>query len=185
MNNKKFIIFIVAVICLVLSGIYLVKKISELRSSPEIDLAEDSLYQEGVSKITEGDFDSATEILEDSLKEGEDPDKMKMLAISLYNQKDYDEAEKYFKKLLKIDEENKFLYYNSLANVYRDQKDFEKAIEYYEKSIEANNQFETAYQNLAVLYLYEIDPHEPEKAREVVGRGLENIPESEVLQKMK
>jgi tetratricopeptide (TPR) repeat protein len=72
--------------------------------------------------------------------------------VSQYNQKNYEEAEKNFKKLLDRDAENKFSYFNSLANLYRDKSDHDKAIEYYEKAIEANPKYEKAYINLAILY---------------------------------
>jgi len=166
------------------SGYYLVKKIIDINKNPENIVEENKSYQEGITKLSEGDFDSASEFLEKAVEDDSNPEKIRMLAVSQYNQKNYDEAEKNFKKLIKEDQDNSFSYYNNLANVYRDQKKFEEAIEYYQKSIEVNPQYETAYQNLAILYLYEIDPRDPDKAQEVVAEGLESIPESDVLSRM-
>jgi len=184
-NKKKFIVFIIISICFLLSGIYLVFALVNLKKNNPKKVAGNQYYQEGISQLSEGNFDSASESLEKAVKEDNDPEKIKMLAVSQYNQKKYEEAESNFKKLVEEDEVNKSFYYNSLANIYRDQKKYEEAVDYYEKSLENNPQYETAYQNLAILYLYEITPRDNEKAQEVIERGLKNIPESEVLNKMK
>jgi tetratricopeptide (TPR) repeat protein len=101
--------------------------------------------------------------------------------VSQYNQKNYEEAEKNFKKLLDRDAENKFSYFNSLANLYRDKSDHDKAIEYYEKAIEANPKYEKAYINLAILYKDQFQDFD--KYEEIMKRGLENISESQDLKK--
>jgi len=185
-NKKKFSIFLLIVLCFFASGAYLIFiAVGLLRGDSEESKPElGATYQEGVAKLSEGDFESASDYLEKSIEEDSSPEKIKMLAVSQYNQKKYTEAEANFEKLLKEDKENSHIYYNSLANIYRDQGDFEKAIEYYEKSIKEKKDYETAYQNLAILYLYEIEPADEEKANEVISRGLEEIPESEVLKKM-
>lgn len=186
-DRKKFGIFLIALICFVISGFYLIKKIADLKNSDEDDsIINEQAYNEGINKISEGDFESASKILEESLKKDADNhQKLKMLAVSQYNEKKYKEAEENFKKLLKADSENNFVYYNSLANIYRDQKSYEEAIENYQKAIEANNQYETAYQNLAILYLYELENPDLEKAQEIIEKGLENIPGSEALKRMR
>jgi len=183
-NKKKFIIFAVILACFLASGVYLVTKIINLSEKSEESPEKNESYQEGISKLSEGDFDSASEFLEKAVNEDSDPEKIKMLAVSQYNQKNYDEAEKNFEKLIKEDKDNASIYYNSLANIYRDKKEFEKSIEYYQKSIDIDPKYETAYQNLAILYLYEIDPRDPEKAKEIIEQGLENLPDSDVLKKM-
>lgn len=184
-DKKKFIIFLIISFCFILSGVYLVFELVNLNKNKIEKITENKYYEDGISKLSEGDFDLASESLEKAVAEDNNPEKIKMLAISQYNQKKYEEAENNFKRLVEDDKVNEFFYYNSLANIYRDQKKYEEAVEYYEKSLENNPQFETAYQNLAILYLYEITPRNNEKAQEVIERGLKNIPESEVLKKMK
>lgn len=184
-NKKKFSLFLVVSVCFIASGFYLIKKIGDLREDKKEVFVEDQAYNEGMDKISEGDFESASKILEESLKEdSNNPQKLKMLAVSQYNEKKYEEAEENFKKLLEEDEENDFVYYNSLANIYRDQEKYEEAIESYQSSIEANDKYETAYQNLAIMYLYELETPDSEKAQEIIEKGLENIPESEALKRM-
>ena len=38
-------------------------------------------YQEGVDKLSKGDFETASEILEKAVEENDDPKKIKMLAV--------------------------------------------------------------------------------------------------------
>jgi len=179
-NKNKFLIFIIFLVAFILSGFYLFNRIIKLKNTPK---KVDDMYAAGIESINEGDFNSATEILSRAVEEDENSvEKLKMLAVSQYNQKNYDEAEENFQKLLEKDVKNSFSYFNSLANIYRDKGEFEKAVEYYEKAIEIDLQYETAYINLAILYKTEMQ--EAEKAREVIERGLENIPESENLNKM-
>lgn len=186
-DKKKFLIFLILLVGLCLSGIYIVKEIVEFKFGKVGDrnLINDPTYQEGVGKLSEGDFEEASKILEESLeKNSNSPQNKKMLAISYYNQEEYDKAEEIFQDLLEEDKKNDYVYYNSLANIYRDKKKFEEAVEYYEKAIEANDKYETAYQNLAILYLYEMESKQVEKAEEVISRGIKNIPDSEILKKM-
>jgi tetratricopeptide (TPR) repeat protein len=186
-DKKKFGFFVVILICFLFSGVYLFKKVGdwkENRSNQKASSMEnDPDYNESMNKISEGDFESASKILEESLKEdSNNSQKLKMLAISQYNEKKYDEAENNFKKLLEEDKESSFIYYNSLANIYRDKEKYDEAIEYYEKAVEANPEYETAYLNLAILY--KIEKQDLDKYEEIIQRGLEKIPESEALKKM-
>ncbi len=187
-DKKKFGFFLIILICFLLSGVYLFKKVGdwkEYRKNQKMTNSNefDDDYKESMGKISEGDFESASKILEKSLKQDSDnSQKLKMLAISQYNEKKYDEAEKKFNKLLKEDGDNDFIYFNSLANIYRDQKNYEKSVDHYQKAIEANPKYETAYLNLAILYKIELQ--DLDKYKEIIERGLAEIPESETLGKM-
>jgi tetratricopeptide (TPR) repeat protein len=182
-NKKKFSIFLLVLVAFVWSGFYLVDRIKNLRDASNGNSKVDEAYNAGMIKINSGDFESASEILEQAVKEDQNsPEKLKMLAISQYNQKKYQEAEANFNKLLEKDEANNFSYFNNLANIYRDQKDFEKAVDYYEKAIASNPKYETAYLNLAILY--KIEQQKMDEYKNVVERGLKEIPESEALKAM-
>lgn len=178
-DKKRFFVFIIFLMAFLGSGFYLFSKIGEIRKQFG-EKSENGFYQTGVIKINEGDFESASEILEQVVREDQNSsEKLKMLAISQYNQQNYQEAEINFNKLLEKDKENNFSYYNSLANIYRDQGESDKAVEYYEKAIEANSKYETAYLNLAILY--KMEKEKMEECKEVVERGLRELPESEAL----
>lgn len=184
-NKKRFAIFIIMVVCFLLSGVYLAKKIIDFReASKEANESNDS-RQEEVNELSEESPEVTGEVLEETVVEGgSELEQMKELAVFQYDQKKYEESEANFKKLLEEDPENAFAHYNSLANIYRDQEKIEKAIEYYQKAIEDNPEYEIAYQNLALFYLYAISPQEIKKAQAVVAQGLENLPDSEVLKKL-
>lgn len=180
-DKKRFFVFVFFLLAFIWSGFYLFSKVKNLKDETDTGIKPgEEAYEVGMMKINEGDFNSASEILEQAVKEDQNSsEKLKMLAISQYNQQNYQEAEANFNKLLEKDKENNFSYYNSLANIYRDQGELDKAVEYYEKAIEANSKYETAYLNLAILY--KMEKEKIEEYQEVVERGLKELPESEAL----
>ncbi len=119
----------------------------------------------------------------------------------------YDEAEKYLRKLLRIDPNYERAYYN-LGYIYAKKKKPEEARQYFLKTIEINPAFYKAYNNLGSIYLSEgdyerafesfkkalkINPYDPtiyynlgnlfyknnrlEKAKELYSRAIELNPE--------
>ncbi|MFO7807624.1 MAG: tetratricopeptide repeat protein [Candidatus Moraniibacteriota bacterium] len=178
-NKKRFTLFIAVVIFLGSSlGYYFY-----LNKSPKISGVKNE--QVDIQKsMSSGNFDEATRALKERVKKDDSLDNLKMLAVSQYNQGDFKGAKKNFEKLIERDEINVYEYYNSLGNIYRDQKKPQKAEENYKKAIEAKPDYETAYQNLVILYLYEITPREKEKAKDVIDKGLEKNPESDKIENL-
>lgn len=139
--------------------------------------AKQSDYQAGLDNFSKGNFKEAIDLIEKNNQGKSDPDSLFKLAVSYYNQKDYDKSIEYYEKILKLDSNNA-LAYNGLANVYRDQKNEEKAVENYKKAIEINPTFALAYSNLAIMY---IDLGEKKEAGETIENGLKNVPNSPEL----
>ncbi len=75
------------------------------------------------------------------------------LGICYTQLKQYDEAIKIFKYLLKIDTENTHINYYNLAELYKRKNDAESAIKYYLKSAETNPYPLHSYQYLGEIYL--------------------------------
>lgn len=140
-------------------------------------------FNRGVEELNKGDFPAATRNFEEAVKNDKNnPDNLKMLAISRYNEKKYAEAEENFKFLIDSDSKKAYEYYNYLGNIYRDQEKLEEAVKYYEKSIDENPKYETAYQNLIISLMNE--NISGEEIEEYVQRGRENLPESESLKNL-
>jgi tetratricopeptide (TPR) repeat protein len=179
-NKKRFTLFVAVVVFLGSSlGYYFY-----LNKNPIINGVKNE--QVDVQKsMSSGNFDEAVEVLKERVKENDSPNNLKMVAVSQYNQGDFKAAKKNFQKLVDNGGDNVYEYHNSLGNIYRDQNEFQKAEDSYKKAIDLKNDYETAYQNLVILYLYEMTPPEKEKAQEIIKKGLEENPDSKKIKNLK
>ncbi|MEI8103715.1 MAG: tetratricopeptide repeat protein [Candidatus Moraniibacteriota bacterium] len=139
--------------------------------------AKQSEYQAGLENFSKGNFKEAIDLMEKNNQGANDPNALFKLAVSYYNQKEYDKSIEYYKKVLELDSSNS-LAYNGLANVYRDQNNKDKAVENYKKSIEINPTFALAYSNLAIMLM---DLGENKEAGDIIEDGLKNVPNSPEL----
>lgn len=132
-------------------------------------------YDQGMQALKDGDFNTAADKLARSIKNGNDgTEPLLKLAISKYNQRDYEGAIGIYMKILESDPLN-VTANNGLGNVYRDQKNYDKAQEQYEKVIQIEPSFIPAYANLSIMLL---DLGRQKEAKDVIQRGLNNAPES-------
>ena len=130
----------------------------------------------GIQSFANGDFEKSVEHLENS-GEKENPDTLLKLAVSYYNEKNYEKAQENYKKAIKVDPDN-FTAYNGLGNLYRDENNNDKAEEYYRKALELNETYVLAYSNLAIMF---IDNGQLDEARNIIEKGLQKIPDSTTL----
>lgn len=166
-KSRKIMFAIIAlIICLVITILVIRKRNKE-----------ETNYQQGIEKFSEGDFNGTVESFSKTDKVENNPDALFKVAVSYYNQKNYEEAIKSYNKLIEQNPSD-CLAYNGLANVYRDQGDKNKAIENYRKSIEINPSLALTYSNLAIMLM---DNGEKDEARKVVADGLKNVPNSQEL----
>ena len=73
------------------------------------------------------------------------------LALQYQNQKNYNEAKKLYKKLIKTEPNLIEAQYN-LGVIYEETKDYDEAIKYYKKTIYLNPLFIYSYNNLGLIY---------------------------------
>ena len=162
---------LITIIILLSFGVWGIRKYLSYRGQK---IAQEN-YTQGVKDLTDGNFNAASKSLEKSIQSGNDTnDTLLKLGVSKYNQKDYVGAIEAYSKVLEKDPLNATAS-NGLGNVYRDQKDFDKAQEQYEKAIQLDPHFAPAYANLSIMLL---DLNREKEAKEVVQRGLTQIPDS-------
>ncbi len=104
--------------------------------------------------VTENGVNNNITITTNSSYKGTSSDKARKYFDKAYNyemQKDFQNAEKYYLKAIKKDDQY-IKAYDNLGLTYRRLKKYEKAIEYYKKSIAIYPEGITAHQNLAAVY---------------------------------
>lgn len=138
-------------------------------------------YKRGLENLSKGYFDKATNNFEIASSSENEIDLLYKLAVSKYNQKDFDGAIAAYEKVLEKDPKYS-LGYNGLGNLYRDQKSYDKAEYNYKKAIEYDNSFTISYLNWAIML---IDNGQPEQAKKIVSDGLEKNPQSVELSNLK
>ncbi len=138
-------------------------------------------YKRGMENLSKGNFGKAAGNFEIAANGENEIDALYKLAVSKYNQKDFEGAIAAYQKVLEKDPKYP-LGYNGLGNLYRDQKNYDKAEENYKKAIENDNSFTIAYSNWAIML---IDNGQPEQAKKVIADGLEKNPQSVELSNLK
>ncbi len=138
-------------------------------------------YKRGLENLSKGNFDKAAGNFEIAASGANEIDALYKLAVSKYNQKDFEGAIEAYQKVLEKNPQYS-LGYNGLGNLYRDQKNYDKAEENYKKAIENDDSFTIAYSNWAIML---IDTGQPEQAKKIVADGLEKNPQSVELSNLK
>jgi tetratricopeptide (TPR) repeat protein len=138
-------------------------------------------YEDGLKNLSEGRFDMATENLKKVSSGENELDALYKLAVSKYNQKDFEGAIAGYTSVIEKDPQN-YLAYNGLGNVYRDQKSYSQAQENYQKAFQNNPSFVSAYANLAIM---QSDMGKGDEVRETIEDGLRNNPDNKELNNLK
>lgn len=138
-------------------------------------------YQWGVENLSAGKFDKAAGNFERAASGKNENDALYRLAVSKYNQKDYEGAIAAYQKVIEADAGNPAAY-NGLGNLYRDQKNYSLAEENYKKAIAVNGTYVVAYSNWAIMLL---DNGKKEEAKKVATDGLGKSPGSVELANLK
>ena len=141
----------------------------------------DISYNKGLKNLNDGKFSEATKNFEKALSGDNESDALYRLAVSKYNQKDFEGASESYLKAIKKDPSNQ-LAYNGLGNLYRDQKEYIKAEENYRKAIALDENYVIAYSNLAIMFM---DNGKNSEAEGIIDKGLEKNPDSPELKNIK
>jgi tetratricopeptide (TPR) repeat protein len=138
-------------------------------------------YEWGKKNLSEGKFDAAAKNFESASGGNYDAEATYKLAVTKYNQKDFEGAITVYQKLISKDVCNPSAH-NGLGNIYRDQKKYSLAEESYRKSIGCDETYVAAYSNLAIMLM---DLGKKEEANKIVDEGLKNNPESSDLKNIR
>lgn len=138
-------------------------------------------YKWGIDNLSEGNFEQAAKNFEKASGDEENSDALFKLAVSKYNQKDFEGAIALYEKII-AKEPGNVLAYNGLANLYRDQKNYTLAKENYYKAFAAKPTYAVAYSNLGIMLM---DTGEKDEAKKVVDDGLNKNPNSIELKNLK
>ncbi|MCW4572637.1 TPR repeat-containing protein [Venenivibrio stagnispumantis] len=106
-------------------------------------------YQIGNLKQAASDFQKVLE------KDPNNPLALSNIGFIYYKMGEYDKAEEYFDKLLKVDAEDKdirALTYYALASISKKKKDFAKYEDYLNKTLETDPEFKDAFEELFTYY---------------------------------
>ncbi len=145
---------------------------------PALDLVEEILkegkdkraltYKAYILRSMERD-DEALEIVDSLLKEEEDEDLLLLKGMILFDNDNYKDAAKYFRRVTEINPENLDAWYN-LASCYDAQEKYDISEKYYRKLVEINPEDAEAWNNLSVSLLFQ-DKYE--KALEAAEKAIE------------
>ena len=138
-------------------------------------------YNLGLSNLSEGKFDEAAKNFEKASAGKNEVDALYKLAVSKYNQKDFEGALDAYSRALEK-EPNSERIYNGLANLYRDQKNYTLAEEYYGKAVAANSAYVVAYSNWIIMLM---DNGKTDEAKRINAQGLEKNPDNKELGNLK
>jgi tetratricopeptide (TPR) repeat protein len=126
-------------------------------------------YKRGMTNLSQGNFDEAAKNFEKASSGKNETDALYQLAVSKYNQKDFEGAISIYRSVLEKDPQNAPAY-NGLGNIYRDQKNYSQAEESYKAAISANSSYIAAYSNWSIMLM---DNGNIDGAKMVVNEGLE------------
>jgi tetratricopeptide (TPR) repeat protein len=126
-------------------------------------------YQQGLDNLSKGKFDEASKNFENASAGKNEADVLYKLAVSKYNQKDFQGAIDAYQKALQKKPDNAPVF-NGLANLYRDQKNFPLATEYYQKAVGADSSYVVSYSNWSIMLF---DEGKLDEAKKIVDTGLE------------
>jgi tetratricopeptide (TPR) repeat protein len=138
-------------------------------------------YKWGMENLSKGKFDQAAKNFESASAGKNEADAMYRLAVSKYNQRDYNGAADAYKKVLEKDSQNAAAL-NGLGNLYRDEKNYQAAEDYYKKAIGASGTYVIAYSNWAIMLM---DMGKEDEAKKVIIEGAIKNPGSTELQNLK
>jgi tetratricopeptide (TPR) repeat protein len=138
-------------------------------------------YEWGVRNLSEGKFDEASKNFEQASSGKNETEALYRLAVSKYNQKDFEGAIVAYQKSLERQPQNAPAY-NGLANLYRDQKNYTLAEQYYSKAVEINSAYVVAYSNWVIMLM---DSGRREEAKKISTQSLEKNPKSIELNNLK
>lgn len=158
----RFLIFLVIIFSTVFYHFYLRSKLQEMR------------YKRGLTELSQGKFDEAAKNFEKAASGKNETDALYQLAVSKYNQKDFEGAIASYQSVITKDPKNAPAY-NGLGNIYRDQKNYSEAEKNYKEAISINPSYIAAYSNWAIMLM---DIGKIEEAKKVVSEGLEKNPTS-------
>ncbi len=138
-------------------------------------------YQKGIENLSKGNFDEASKNFESASAGKNETDALYKLAVSKYNQKDFQGAIIAYQKALEKKPDNAAVY-NGLANLYRDQKNFPLATENYQKAVGADSAYVVSYSNWAIMLF---DEGKLDEAKKIVDAGLEKNTGNSELENLK
>ncbi len=145
------------------------------------DKLQERSYERGLANLSQGNFDEATKDFEKAASGKNETDALYQLAVSKYNQKDFEGAISAYQGVIEKDSRNAPAY-NGLGNIYRDQKNYSQAEENYKAAISVNSSYVAAYSNWAIMLM---DNNKIDDARRVIAEGLETSPGSTELGNIK
>lgn len=138
-------------------------------------------YEWGLQNLEEGRFDEAAANFERASSGENEVGAKYKLAVSKYNQKDFEGAAEAYEEVLRKDPRNADAL-NGLGNIYRDQRNFSKAQDSYRKASLSSNGYVAAYSNWAIMLM---DEGKLGEAKEVIRNGLEKNPQNKELLNLK
>lgn len=138
-------------------------------------------YNRGLDNLSQGNFDEAAKNFEKAASGKNETDALYQLAVSKYNQKDFEGAISAYQSVIEKDSLNAPAF-NGLGNIYRDQKNYSQAEESYKAAISVNSSYIAAYSNWAIMLM---DNNRIDDAKKVLNEGLEKNPISVELNNIK
>ena len=138
-------------------------------------------YERGIDNLSKGNFDEASKNFESASAGKNESEALYKLAVSKYNQKDFQGAIVAYQKALEKKPDNAPVY-NGIANLYRDQKNFPLAKENYQKAVSADSSYVVSFSNWAIMLF---DEGKMDEAKKVVDDGLEKNPGNSELENLK
>lgn len=168
-SKYGFIIILSLIFLLMFYRFYLRSKLQELR------------YERGLANLSQGNFDEAAKNFEKAASGKNETDALYQLAVSKYNQKDFEGSISSYQSVLEKDPQNAPAY-NGLGNIYRDQKNYSQAEENYKAAISANSSYVAAYSNWTIMLM---DTDKINEAKRVLAEGLEKNPGNRELNNIK
>jgi len=161
----------IAVVLVVLAALLLAYLVYFRSKMKELD------YERGLENLSKGNFEEASKNFENASAGKNEADALYKLAVSKYNQKDFQGAVEAYQKALDKKPENAPVL-NGLANLYRDQKNIPLAQEYYQKAVGIDNSYVVSFSNWAIMLM---DNGDIAGAKKIVAQGLEKNPKNPEL----
>ncbi|TSC93469.1 MAG: hypothetical protein CEN89_6 [Candidatus Berkelbacteria bacterium Licking1014_7] len=154
-SRKRKILYLIIIFLLVLALIVVLSFFRPTKNSESVISKGSVLAEENYHKALKAKADQdyqQVKILLDPVVRGDSENVIysELLGLAEFNLRNFENVINIYDKLVGL--EQNVVYYNYLANAWREMGNFQSATLNYQKAIELNPEFRTAYQNLINLY---------------------------------